>query len=59
MDKFMCGWIVGVVVMLISTTIFDEHTASYRQGQIDALSGEKVQFELKRQPDGTVVWVRK
>jgi hypothetical protein len=50
--------IVGGGIVIGASFSLDTHTKLYKAGQIDALSG-KVLFELKQQPDNTVVWVRK
>lgn len=55
---FIIGIILGAAVIVISSGIFVENTMPYKAGQIDALSG-KVLYELKDQPDGTRIWVRK
>lgn len=55
---FCCGMIVGGGIVIGASMSMDTHTKLYKAGQIDALSG-KVLFELKQQPDNTVIWVRK
>jgi len=52
------GFFAGIVVFVALSMIFYEHTALYKRGQVDALSG-KVVFELKKQEDGSVLWERK
>jgi hypothetical protein len=54
---FMSGIIVGVAILFATLSLFYDHTAFYKQGQIDALSG-KVAFELKKQPNGSTLWKR-
>ena len=54
--------VFGILFGLLSGMVVvgnTEHKAAYRQGQIDALSGQKIKYELLPQPDGTVVWVEK
>ena len=46
------------IIIMVSAFVFPEYTTTYKQGQIDALSG-KVIFELKDKSDGTREWVRK
>lgn len=62
MDKFgmvLVGMVLGVGLFGIVLSAMSEHTTFYKQGQIDAISGQKILFELKQQPDGTVTWERK
>ena len=57
---------VGLLALVIFLSLFAIKACndigvrgdSYRQGQIDALTG-KIKYELLPQPDGTVVWVEK
>jgi hypothetical protein len=55
---FCFGAIFGGGIVIGTSFSLDTHTKLYKAGQIDALSG-KVLFELKQQPDNTVIWVRK
>jgi hypothetical protein len=55
---FCSGIILGGGIVIGASMSMDTHTKLYKAGQIDALSG-KVLFELKQQPDNTVIWVRK
>lgn len=52
------GCFFGALMITVAMTIFPDRGVPYKQGQIDALNG-KVFFELKKQEDGTTVWVRK
>jgi hypothetical protein len=59
MEKFILIFIAVTVVFINSMiTFWPEYTDSYKQGQIDALSG-KVIYELKTQPNGEKTWKRK
>ena len=55
---FTIGLSLGAAFIVIMSGIFVEYSTFYKSGQIDALTG-RVLFELKDQPDGTRVWVRK
>lgn len=60
MNNFYTGLCVGLVVSMLCLYLFinpERHNA-YRKGQIDALSG-KIHFELKKQEDGSIIWMRK
>lgn len=71
---FMCGMIwnegdsegIGlalfsfIVVLMGVFFIFVEVSEDYyKQGQVDALSGDKIQYELKVQQDSSRIWVEK
>lgn len=54
---FLCSWMV-VSICLLTLIINGGYDMGYRQGQIDALTGN-VKYELVTKPDKTVVWDRK
>lgn len=56
--SLFCGFVIGIVSAFCITFSFGEYTQVYKQGQIDALSG-KVLFELKKQEDNSIIWIRK
>lgn len=65
MDKFSALFFtfgVGVIFTVLMAAVFPEVSISYKngykQGQIDAYNSE-YKYELKKQKDGTVTWVRK
>lgn len=51
--------VIGIILMGVSIGIehyvISERTPNYKQGQIDALTGE-VQYELVTQPDSSRAW---
>lgn len=53
---FLIGLFFGFFLWVIISTELPSMTPHYRQGQIDALTGE-VRYELVDQPDGTREWV--
>ena len=57
-QTFSWGVISGALVASIIWIIcvIDVSEESYCRGQIDALSGNKIQYELRSNPDGTVTW---
>lgn len=55
---FVMGLWVGILIFVVGSVVFQEHTSNYKHGQIDAING-KILFELKQQPDGTTAWTRK
>lgn len=55
---FALGMLVGMLFVFILVKTFEDRTFMYKQGQIDALSGN-VKFELKVQKNGETIWVRK
>ena len=58
LDLFM-AFMIGVGIMWGVTLVIDVGArTSYRQGQIDALTGT-VKYELQTQSDSTRVWVEK
>jgi len=58
MEKYLVGYIAGMLTIGGLLHMFSEHTVFYKQGQVDALSG-KIQFELKTNPDQTTEWESK
>jgi hypothetical protein len=56
--KIIIGFWIGMMTTALVIYIFPEGTSAYQKGQIDALNGI-VKYELKTNPDKTVVWVRK
>ena len=58
MNSFTGGMIVATIIIGTCFGAFGEHTTFYKQGQIDAITGN-VKYELVKQPDGTTIWQRK
>jgi hypothetical protein len=56
--KIIIGFWIGMMTTALVIYIFPEGNSAYQKGQIDALNGI-VKYELKTNPDKTVVWVRK
>lgn len=56
--NFIAGMIVGFLVFGGVSMTFSKYTVLYRQGQVDALTGN-VKYHLVDKPDGTKVWERK
>ena len=56
--NFIVGFFVGVLIFGGLSMTFPQYTALYRQGQVDALTGN-VKYHLVDKPDGTKVWERK
>mgnify|MGYP007090082872 CR=1 FL=1 len=56
--NFIVGIFVGILVFGSVSMAFPKYTVLYRQGQVDALTGN-VKFHLVDKPDGTKVWERK
>lgn len=56
--NFIVGVVVGIVVFGGVSMTFPQYTVLYRQGQVDALTGN-VKYHLVDKPDGTKVWERK
>ena len=56
--SFLIGFIIASILCLFLGIGGCEVNMElmYRQGQIDALSGNKIQYELINNPDGTVTW---
>lgn len=55
---FILGLGIGALIIVLVILSIPEHTAPYKMGQIDALTG-KVEYQLVDKPDGTRVWERK
>jgi len=53
---FLFGYIVNGILIVGYLLISDN--SSYKQGQIDALTGN-IKYELQIQPDSTIIWVEK
>ncbi len=51
------GVIIGVIIIGILTAILDPIRDSYKQGQVDALTGQ-IKFELVSNPDSSKTWER-
>lgn len=56
-DVFCAGFIVGGLFSTILLAVLDANNGSYRDGQIDALTGT-VQYELVTHADSTKTWER-
>jgi hypothetical protein len=59
------GWALALVLTNLSYAViglffvfFPEQHVLYKQGQIDCATG-KMQYELKKQADGSITWERK
>lgn len=55
---FLIGFVIGLFIFMTFSIFFPEMTPEYKHGQIDAANG-KMLFELKKQENGSTVWVRK
>ena len=55
--SFVIGGVAMLIVVITMLEVFKEHTAIYKQGQIDVMNG-KVLFELKKAADGSTQWLR-
>jgi len=56
MDNFISVFIVGVVVeMFLLVIMMNAKNMTYKDGQIDALTG-KIEYHLITNPDSTKTW---
>ena len=56
---FFSAWLGFSLAMAICETWYDPggfHAEGYKEGQVDALSGNKIQYELIEQKDKTKIW---
>lgn len=49
------GLLIGSSVSIIENV----KEENYKKGQVDALSGNEIKYEMKIQPDSSRVWVKK
>ena len=57
-------WAFFVALLCAAALVFlsgymTGHGLGYRDGQIDAISGVEIRYELQENPDGTVTWNHK
>lgn len=54
-------FIISVLLIIGSSGNMIEQleTENYKQGQIDALSGNNIEYKLETQPDSSKIWVKK
>lgn len=52
----LMGFLIGA--MLCDLWHDDDYRNGFRDGQVGALSGTRIEYRLERQPDGSQVWMK-
>jgi hypothetical protein len=58
-DGFLPGFLLGFVITATLMAGIFNYVDDYRRGQIDALTGRAIHYELREQENGERVWVKR